>query len=356
MKINTRKHIRKNTRKNKTRRRGVVRRVRATRRSDLKKATQSRKQKMIGGVIFTKEQMNFKNAFRAEFMKAFEILKKDQTKGVIALKKLIRENYQGINTLIPLTHNMIPVYKRPNSPEIIAFAPLLVVIFENIDDSFTKTRLTDLFINKKGNINLTDYANKISALSTAVKLQDKELVDFLLDNGADISVLTPEQKGALVSLELKKRWEAESKPTPVIPVPAPLSEPIVDDTHIEEAIKEIEELHAPPSSIPLVKLTIPTELPETGYAPDIEPEFWKPIFNENEMTTLRQTLREMLSKDNEIVIDRQTREASQMWSVCEIVKTIIPTYYTQLKNEPYDVFGTLMSDKDIDFSHFNILL
>jgi hypothetical protein len=56
------------------------------------------------------------------------------------------------------------------------------------------------------------------------------------------------------------------------------------------------------------------------------------------------------------MIDKQTREASQMWSVCEIVKTIIPTYYTQLKNDPYDVFGTLMSDKDIDFSHFNILL
>jgi hypothetical protein len=45
-----------------------------------------------------------------------------------------------------------------------------------------------------------------------------------------------------------------------------------------------------------------------------------------------------------------------MWSVCRIIKTIIPTYYTQIKNDPYDVYGTLMSDKDIDFSHFNILL
>lgn len=350
MKISRRKNIRKNTRKNKSN----GKRGRATRRSGFKKAAQSRKRKMTGGVIFTKEEMNFKNAFRAEFMKAFEILKKDQTKGVIALKKLIRESHLGINTLIPLTHNRVPVYKRPNSPEIVAFAPLLVVIFENMDDSYTKTRLTDLFINKKGNINLTDYINKTSALSTAVKLQDKELVDFLLDNGADISILTPEQKDALISLELKKKLEADSKPIPI--VNAPLVEPIVEEARIEEAIKEIEEIHAPPLSIPLVKLTIPTELPETGYAPDIEPEFWKPIFNENEMTTLRQTLREMLTKDNEIMIDKQTREASQMWSVCEIVKTIIPTYYTQLKNDPYDVFGTLMSDKDIDFSHFNILL
>ena len=79
MKISTRKNIRKNTRKNKNYGKGR----RATRR---RATTQSRKRKMSGGVIFTKEQMNFKNAFRAEFMKAFEILKKDQTKGAIALK------------------------------------------------------------------------------------------------------------------------------------------------------------------------------------------------------------------------------------------------------------------------------
>lgn len=346
MKINIRKNTRQNTRQNITRKR----RGYATRKRGSKKATQSRKRKMSGGVIFTKEQMNFKNAFRSEFMRAFEILKKDPTKGVTALKKLIRESHLGINTLIPLTHNRVPVYKRPTSPEIIEFAPLLVVIFENIDDSSTKIRLTDLFVNKKGNINLTDYINKTSALSSAVKLQDKELVDFLLDNGADISVLTPEQKGALVTLALKNKWETDAKPLPIVPTP------IVDEAHIEEAIKEVEEIHAPQRLIPLVKLTIPTELPETGYAPDIEPEFWKPIFNENEMTLLRQTLREMLRNDNEIIIDKQTREASQMWSVCEIVKTIIPTYYTQLKNDPYDVFGTLTIDNDRDFSHFNILL
>ena len=351
MKISTKKYIRKNTRKNKTRR-GIVRRVRATSRS-LKKTSQSRKRKMTGGVIFTIDEMNFKNAFRAEFMKAFEILKRDPNKGLTAFKNLIRDNPLGINTLIPLTHNMVPVYKR-DSPGIIAFAPFLVVIFENTDDSAIKRRLADLFVKKMGNINLTDYTNKTSALSSAVKIQDKELVDFLLDNGADISILTPEQKGALVTLALKKKWEADAKPIPI--VPTPLVEPTVDEAHIEEAIKEIEEIHAPQRLTPLVKLTIPTELPETGYAPDIEPEFWKPIFNENEMTTLRQTLREMLSKDNEIMIDKQTREVSQMWSVCRIIKTIIPTYYTQIKNDPYDVYGTLMSDKDIDFSHFNILL
>jgi hypothetical protein len=318
---------------------------------------------MTGGVIFTKEEMNFKNAFRSEFMKAFEILKRDPNKGVTVFKNLIRDNRLGINTLIPLTHNMVPVYKR-DSPGIIAFAPLLVVIFENTDDSSIKRRLADLFKKKMGNINLTDYTNKISALSSAVKIQDKELVDFLLENGADISVLTPQQKGALVALVLKKKWEADAKPIPIIPTPLEepivdepiVDEPIVEEAQINEAIKEIEEIHLPQRLTPLVKLTIPTELPETGYALDVEPEFWKPIFNENEMTILRQKLREMLNKDNEITIDKQTREATELWNVCKIIKTMIPTYYTQITNEPYDFFGILMSDTDVDFSHFNMAL
>ena len=91
MKISRRKNIRKNT----TRGKRVIRKG-STKRGATKK---SRKRKMSGGVIFTKEQMNFKNAFRAEFMKAFEILKKDQTKGVIALKKLMKNDLTEFSSL-----------------------------------------------------------------------------------------------------------------------------------------------------------------------------------------------------------------------------------------------------------------
>jgi hypothetical protein len=35
---------------------------------------------------------------------------------------------------------------------------------------------------------------------------------------------------------------------------------------------------------------------------------------------------------------------------------MIPTYFTPTKNEPYESFGSFISDKDIDFSHFNIVL
>ena len=35
---------------------------------------------------------------------------------------------------------------------------------------------------------------------------------------------------------------------------------------------------------PIIKLELPTDLPsESGYDPLSEPQFWKPIFNDNEM-------------------------------------------------------------------------
>ena len=43
--------------------------------------------------------------------------------------------------------------------------------------------------------------------------------------------------------------------------------------------------------VTFVKLNIQMELPsESGYDPEIEPEFWKPIFGENEMITIRQKI------------------------------------------------------------------
>jgi hypothetical protein len=86
----------------------------------------------------------------------------------------------------------------------------------------------------------------------------------------------------------------------------------------------------------------------------VEPEFWKPIFEENEMLTIRSKINEMMNSDGNIPITN--KEVTQLWSVCKINQSIIPTYFTPTKNEPYDLFGTYMLDQDIDFSHYNIVL
>ena len=104
-----------------------------------------------------------------------------------------------------------------------------------------------------------------------------------------------------------------------------------------------------------MKLNISTELPtDSGYNPEIEPEFWKPIFAENEMLTIRKQINDMMITDGNIPI--ANNEVASLWSICKIIKSIIPTYFTPTKNEMYESFGTYFKDTDVDFSHFNIIL
>ena len=289
--------------------------------------------KIIGGGEKEQRERKLKDDFRSMFMKAFKKLQEaiksgDNTKlndAVESFKNGFKSNQLSINTLIPVTTNTIPIYKyKYNSTEtpIVAFVPSLVVIFDNIDDFITRKILITSFIKNKGNINLKSYTKDITALSDAVRLQDKELVKFLLQNGADIKCLTDEQNLLLENL--------------------------IKEQEIEQIIEE-------EPSKPIIKLEISTELPsESGYNPQVEPEFWKPIFGDKEMITIRKKLNDMMNADGGIPINN--KEVSELWSVCKINQSMIPTYFTQTKNEPYELFGTLFSDQDIDFSHYNIVL
>jgi len=285
-----------------------------------------------GGEKERKEQLikdNFRNMFMNSFKKLQTAVKSGSMEKIRDATEIFKNGFKsnqiGINTLIPITNNSIPINKYNYSQDVtplIAFVPLLVVIFDNIDDFIIRKTFIKNFIDNKGNINLVSYTNNISALSEAIKLQDKELVKYLLEKGADVKLLTEEQKVVMENL--------------------------IKDEEIEAIIE-------PPPAKPIIKLTLPTELPsDSGYNPVVEPEFWKPIFEENEMLTIRSKINEMMNSDGNIPITN--KEVTQLWSVCKINQSIIPTYFTPTKNEPYDLFGTYMLDQDIDFSHYNIVL
>lgn len=269
----------------------------------------------------------FRRIFLNSFNKLQQAIKSTNTEKITEViegfKNFLGSNRTRINTLIPVTTNTIPIDKKSNSSAtpIIAFVPLLVVIFDNIENTNIRKDFVQNFIQNTGNINLKSYTNDISALSTAIKLKDKELVKFLLKKGADIKLLTDEQ-----------------------------------ETSLNELLKEVEivEIVELPST-PIVKLIIPTELPsDSDYNSDFEPEFWKPIFEPAEMKKIRQNIYEMMNADGNIPIIN--REVTKLWSVCKINETMIPTYFTQTTNEPYRVFNAMIGDLDIDFSHFNIVL
>lgn len=325
---------------------------------------------------YLKTQQLIKQRFRSTFLNSFNKLKtaidsNDNFKIDNAMKSFqdgLSSNRTSINTLIPVKEDNMPIDKVPSvagedisEPDKVIknIVPLLVIIFEHIDDTYIKKQITKIYIQNMGNINLESSIRKISALSSAIKIQDKDLVNFLIENGADKNILSDEDKSLLDILMAKTIKIKKKKERRDIQVEEQIEIPLEEktDIQIEESIKEpiiepiISDFHA-------TKLVIPNDLPNE-YNNDIEPEFWKPLFQENEMITIRQQINNMINRDINIpLINSQDnyKKIENMWGVCQINKALIPTYFVQTTNEPYEVFGTWLMDTEGDFSNYNIIL
>ena len=69
---------------------------------------------------------------------------------------------------------------------------------------------------------------------------------------------------------------------------------------------------------------------------------------------LRDSLTRMMVTDASIpVVDGASEK---LWSVCDIIKRIIPTYYVDPVNKPYFVYNSLVADQPTDFTNYNIVL
>jgi len=286
------------------------------------------------------EQQKIKNKFVGMFVNAYNglitaISKKQQgdiARAITAFDNGFKSNRNGINTLVPVTNNTIPILKEQNSRStpILRFVPPLVVLFKNIRDVNVLARLTTLFLFNSGNINLTSSKDDITVLSTAVELQNKELVSLVMKNGGEINVLTVEQRNNMTSLMREEENVVAVDNNDIILVEEPVEKPVI-------------------------KLDLSLALPEAdGYAPGVEPDFWKPIFTEGALTKIRHTLFNMMRSDANIPISNS--QASDVWSACKIIQRIIPTNYVETTNKPYYSFNAINRDIDVDFSHYNIVL
>jgi hypothetical protein len=321
--------------------------------------------------VYIRTQQEIKQRFRNTFINLFNRLKSAiESNDVIKIDNAVESfqdgfisNRSGINTLIPVKDNNLPINKVPSvageemadaDKIIINIVPLLVIIFEHIGDFNIKKQITRFYIQNMGNINLKSTRKNITALSSAIKISDKNLVTFLIDNGADINILSEEQKSMLDGLmsktvRIKKKKERKPREEQETEIDMP---PLEDTTVLrEEPI--VAEFHP-------TKLIISSELP-SEYNPDIEPEFWKPLFQENEMTVLRQKIMDMINIDVNIPLIRKNpqdnyREIQNMWGVCQINQSLIPSYFVQTANVAYNVFDSWVMDMENDFSNYNIIL
>jgi hypothetical protein len=283
-----------------------------------KKRKSRRKYRKRGGDIRRQREQAMKDNFRNMFMNAFKRMQNNPEQAQSFVNSLKRHQ-NVINTLIPVTTNYIPISKQTYSESetpLLALVPMLSILLFHMREPALQKMFIQSFIQNKGNINLKSMTqnNNITALSTTIEMNDSKLAKYLLQHGADKNILTPEQQNQLSIL-----------------------------------------VTGLPSIESVQKLIITEEVPVDGYAPDIEPEFWKPIFAPNEMQRLRETIHRMMSNDRNISPSSEGK-MEQMWSVCQIIKAIIPTYYVPTSNEPYMSFGTYIIDQMVDFSHYNILL
>jgi hypothetical protein len=325
---------------------------------------------------YIRTQQEIKQRFRNTFINLFNKLKLAiESNDVIKINNAVESfqdgftsNRNGINTLIPVKDNNLPINKVPSvageemadaDKIIINIVPLLVIIFEHIGDFNIKKQITRFYIQNMGNINLKSTRENITALSSAIKISDKNLVTFLIDNGADINILSEEQKSMLDGLMAKTvriKKKKERKPLEDVAVSSEEQEldmPPLEDTTV------LREEHVVPEFRP-TKLIIPSELP-SEYNPDIEPDFWKPIFQENEMTILRQKIMDMINIDVNIPLIKKNpqssyKEIENIWGVCQINQALIPSYFVQTINEMYNVFDSWLMDTEDDFSNYNIIL
>jgi hypothetical protein len=371
-------------------------------------------------------KIHFRSMFMAAYIQFIDAIKRKDEKMLNRAIKQINEVFENppslLKILIPVTHQHIPINKETytsNTP-FVRFEPALVILFHATLDSSTRIELANAFMKKGGDLKLLSNKDNISSLSEAIELKDKDLVKFLFSNGVSKNILNKEQTKKLTVLResknvvknvtknvvknvtknvvknvsknvtknvtkniaknMKNQSNNVTKKSVSFNVNAPniafepnakvsnqpfkepniLLEPNFPINNNAPNNRQNANVKAPQMNR---KLNYSMELPMVSVE---EPEFWKPLFKENEMTDIKARLNEIMRSDTSIEGNKvdvliegyPTKKwvVSDLWSVCKINKSIIPTYSVKTMNDKYSVFHTIKNDLPEDFARYQILL
>lgn len=236
--------------------------------------------------------------------------------------KLFKDN-DMINTLIPVSSNGKHVDKESGKAPIVDFVSPVTLILNNLTGQSKISdqdiiRILDYYYEAGGNFNNISSKYKTTPLKYAIDNGNVDAVRILLDKSNKFHVfedgLDEDTKTKLAEL-IPREQKIKSEETQTL-----------EETQTVEEAQTAEENRTLEEPIVYPSLQLPSPLPEDndmGYDRRVVPEFWKPIFkDENELLRLRDSFMEIYS------VDRYTDKHNNKYEICKILERIVPGYLT----------------------------
>ena len=323
-----------------------------------------------------KQQTVLRDTFRRMFNTLFNILISAQEredaaayeKDMIVFLAALKRHKTSINTLIPITHDYMPIdkktYNSATTP-LLGFVPFMSIMIYHLKNEKDLLRILIQFKRSSGNINLMSIKDEITALSTATDLGRQSTIAELLKRGADVNMLSEANQQKILAMgpfdvSTTEPAVVEQAAEPAVVQPAVVQPATVEPATVPpmETVFSAIEQHAPEVIVPAATpLNLQIPLPDTnGYPINDIPAFWAPIFHksETELFDLRTRIVNIITNDDKIKLENNVLQTP--WSICSMVQTMIPTYYVPTKKELYTQGGIMYNDLDVDFTHYNMIL
>ena len=316
-----------------------------------RKSKNKTKRKQLGGdnerVEYYKKLRDYRERFIKVFLPIISFKNKNEKKinkndkifietFIGKIKQFFKDNKNLINTQIPIDEQRLPSLKN-----ILDYIPIPIIIMDNVTNKNIKEKLIQLFYENSGNINAYSlrFLTRNDVFNYVVEKRQIDNIKMLFygQYGLTRNSLKDENKPIFDEL-IKDEPSVIQEQVPVIKVPVPVIQeqvPVIQEQVpvIQEQVPVIQEqvpvIQEQVPVIPIPLLTVPFPLPiniKLGYDSEVEPEFWKSIFDNDgtSLLQLREQIRILLSEDvyDKIIVRKD-------WNSCKIVERMFPKYFVK---------------------------
>ena len=267
-----------------------------------------------------------------------------------------------INTLIPVKteNNMyIPEFDKDAAQD---YVPVMCLVIQRVSGIKDIISIVRTYKQKGGKLDLDSSVELVSVIDTAFEMKNFTLVNYLMTIP---SVYVP-----YYITEYYKENELDPTYPPLLPPVPNIKEDYVLEPPAPPAPTVTRGKRKTPKKTPSETLDMNIKEPELGmkplqldspltkYSTEEEPAFWLSVFKPGELSDLRKGITDLIRNDLKIGSEPGTKQMSEMWSICKIVRDIIPKF-----NVPQEIPQPYTNETDLfvvpsvkDFAEYNIIL